>query len=209
VAACAGSSRHATAPQEAAEHAEAEKKEAQEEARDARRDADKARQDARMAAQAQREADQNAQWAAQRASQAEAQAAQAPPRGGATERQPEYVGAAGVAKRTVWFATNSADLSAEAKGQLDEESRALRNKGHGYLVVLEGYSDGTGNEADNAQLSRHRADAVANYLESTGIPGDRITTRGLGSRNPAGKEETNRGRALDRRVEIVVEAAAK
>jgi outer membrane protein OmpA-like peptidoglycan-associated protein len=210
VAACAANSRHATAPQRAAEEAKEEKLEAQKDAQDARRDAEKARQEAQEATRVQRDAEQNARWAAQREAQAEAQAADSPTavRKGAAERQAENASPPRVAKRSVFFASNSADLSADAKVQLDEVATNLRDHARGYKVVIEGYSDDTGVESDNERLSARRAVAVADYLESKGVQADRMTTKGLGSRYRASEEETNRGRALNRRVEIVIEPAA-
>jgi outer membrane protein OmpA-like peptidoglycan-associated protein len=212
VVACSANSKQATAPQRAAHHAEEEKQEAQEEAQDARKDATKARQEAQEATLTQRTAEQNAQGASQRAALAEAQAAQPPPslHEGTTERQTDHASSPRGAKRSVFFEANSAELTPDAKLKLDEVARGLSNNTPGSNVVVEGYSDDTGVESDNVQLSHRRADAVANYLQSKGgIHGERITTKGLGSRNLASKEETNRGRALNRRVEIVTQTAAK
>jgi outer membrane protein OmpA-like peptidoglycan-associated protein len=210
VAACAANSKQATSPQRAAEHAEEEKHEAQEQAQDARRDASKAQQESQEATRTQREADQNAHFAAQRAAQAEAQAAQPPaaPRGGTTERQAESARAR-IAEPSVYFAANGADLSADAKVKLDDVAKGLGNNAQGRKVVIEGYADDTGAESDNVELSHHRADAVANYLESKGVRSERITTKGFGSHNLASKEETNHGRALNRRVEIAIQPAVK
>jgi outer membrane protein OmpA-like peptidoglycan-associated protein len=210
VAACAPNSRQATAPQRAAQHAEEEKQEAQQEAQGVRRDAERARQEAQEATRAQREADQNAQWASQRAAQAEAQAGQPLPalREGTTERQADNASSARLADPSVLFAANNADLSSDAKVKLDEVAKGLRNNAQGYNVILEGYSDDNGAASYNVQLSRRRAHAVANYLESKGIRSERIFTQSM-SPNLASKEETNRERALNRRVEIVTQPAGK
>jgi OOP family OmpA-OmpF porin len=206
VASCAANSRQVTA-ERAAQRAEEDKQEAREEAQEARRQADKARLDAQEATREQREADENARLAAQRAAQAEAQAAQPLP--GATERQGDHAWPAAVSKHSVFFAAGSADLTSDDKGKLDEVARNLRDGARGYNVLVEGYSDDTGTESDNVALSRRRADAVANYLEAKGIHNERIATKGLGSRNLANKDDTVRGRALNRRVEIVIQPATK
>jgi outer membrane protein OmpA-like peptidoglycan-associated protein len=206
VASCAANSRQVTA-QRAAQHAEEDKQEAREEAQEARHDADKKRLDALEATREQREAEQNAQAASQRAALAEAQAGRPLP--GATERQGDHAIPAAISKNSVFFAASSADLTSDDKGKIDEVARSLRDGAPGYSVVIEGYSDDTGAESDNVQLSRRRADAVANYLASKGIQGERITTKALGSHNLANKDETVRGRGLNRRVEIVIRPAAK
>jgi OmpA-OmpF porin, OOP family len=206
VAGCGASSRRASAPERAAHEAEEEKQEAQEEAQEARRDAERARQEAREETREERAADQNAQWAAQRAAQAEIQAAQAR-REGITESQGN--GAAyepRIARGKVFFEVNSAELSPDARAKLDEMAKYLRGSSQRYHVIVEGYSDDTGTDSDNDRLSRRRAEEVATYLESRDIHSERITTKGLGSRN---SDDTSRGRALNRRVEIVIEPAAR
>ena len=200
--ACGASDRHASAP-ERAQQAEEDKAKAQEQARDAREDADKARADAQDAARAQREADQNAQWAAQRAAIAERDAHPTPP-AGVTERQVDGAGPVASPNGVVSFATSRADLSAEGKATLDEIARALRAH-PSQTVIVEGYSDETGAESTDIQLSRQRADSVAHYLEGDGVSSDRVTTKGFGSRHPVSKDDTNRGRALNRRVEVLVQ----
>lgn len=204
--ACGASDKHASAP-ERAQQAEEDKAKAQEQARDAREDADKARADAQDAARAQREADQNAQWAAQRAAMAEHDAHPAPtptPVAGVTERQFDGAGPVASPNGVVSFATSRADLSAEGKATLDEIAKALRAH-PSQTVIVEGYSDETGAESTDIQLSRQRADSVAHYLEGDGVSSDRVTTKGFGSRHPVSKDDTNRGRALNRRVEVLIQ----
>jgi outer membrane protein OmpA-like peptidoglycan-associated protein len=65
-----------------------------------------------------------------------------------------------------------------------------------------------GSERTNMQLSGHRAREVADYLESKGVDRERIATSALGSSHPAGKDSTAEGHALNRRVEIVIQAVA-
>jgi outer membrane protein OmpA-like peptidoglycan-associated protein len=208
VAACGANSKHVAAPQRAAEHAEEEKQEAQQDAREAREDAEKARREAQEATRAERVADQNAQWAAQRAAQAEYEAARdarPQPRPGVTERQANNVAPSAAIKSSVQFAPNSADLSADAKAKLDD----VANQAQGRNVIVQGYTDSTGPETANVQLSRWRAEQVADYLEHKGIAREHIATRGMGSSDPTSTQDTDRGRALNRRVEIVIQAAGR
>ncbi len=202
LAACAGSSQEASAP-ERAQQAENDRAKAQEEARDARLNAERARIEAQDATRAQQEADQNAQWQAQRAAQAERDArAEAVPVG-VTERQdngPPVVHADGI----VSFSTSSTDLSGETKARLDDVARDLRAH-PARRVLVEGYSDDTGTADGNVQLSRKRADCVARYLEKDGVSSDRIVTRGFGARRAETTDPAYRDRVLNRHVEVVVQ----
>jgi len=104
---------------------------------------------------------------------------------------------------TVNFKVNSADLSPEAKAQLDElASRAPGAKN--YTVEVEGFADSTGKFKYNLQLSQRRADAVVQYLAvKHKIPLRRITTpMGYGSTQSVADDKTQDGRAENRRVEV-------
>jgi outer membrane protein OmpA-like peptidoglycan-associated protein len=184
--ACSGYSRHASAP-ERAEQAEDDKVRAQDDAHKARLDAEKARIDAQDATRTQREAEQKSQFSAQAAARAERDAQQSP-RPGVTALQPvepqgtRYVVAVAAPDLGVSFAANSDDLTRDEKANLNE----IANTQHAHpskTVFLEGYSDDSGADSTDPQLSRRRVDAVARYLQSKGVPSKRIVTT-VGSRNP-------------------------
>ncbi len=104
---------------------------------------------------------------------------------------------------TVLFAVNKADLSAEAKEQLDE----LASKAPGaknYTVEVQGFADSTGNYKHNMKLSQRRAEAVVQYLTvKHNIPLRRITIpMGYGETKAVAEETTAEGRAKNRRVEV-------
>jgi OmpA-OmpF porin, OOP family len=104
---------------------------------------------------------------------------------------------------TVHFAVNNAELSKEAKAQLDElASRAPGAKN--YTVEVQGFADSTGKFKYNLDLSRRRADSVVQYLTvKHNVPLRRITTpMGYGSTKGVGDETTPDGRAENRRVEV-------
>jgi outer membrane protein OmpA-like peptidoglycan-associated protein len=213
VAACGANSKQASAPQRAAEQAESDKKQSQDEAREAREDAKKEQHEAQQAAQAERGAERNAQWATERAALAEAQAtreaqARPAPRVGATEPQADTAAPVAGAKAAVHFAPNSTELSPDAKAKLDELAGKLRGRTPSHNVMVEGFTDNAGSERTNTQLSERRAREVADYLESKGVDRERIATKAHGSSHPAGKDTTDQGRALSRRVEIVIQAAS-
>lgn len=103
----------------------------------------------------------------------------------------------------VTFKVNSAVLSPEAKGQLDEfAEKALAAKG--YMIEVSGHTDSTGGEAKNIRLSRARADAVVEYLAiNHKIPARRfITPLGYGKNEAVADNTTTAGRAQNRRVEV-------
>jgi outer membrane protein OmpA-like peptidoglycan-associated protein len=71
-------------------------------------------------------------------------------------------------------------------------------------VLVEGFTDSTGSNSYNQELSDRRANAVRTALLDKGISADRITNRGYGETFPVASNATAAGRLLNRRVEIVV-----
>ena len=74
-----------------------------------------------------------------------------------------------------------------------------------WLVILEGYTDSTGDAAANKKLSLDRAAAVKSLLVAGGGADSRITTAGFGLENPIASNDTEEGRAKNRRLELPVE----
>lgn len=70
------------------------------------------------------------------------------------------------------------------------------------VVHVVGHTDSIGADAYNLRLSRQRADAVAGYLLSRGVDGERVRTEGRGESEPRDTNATEAGRQLNRRVEI-------
>lgn len=71
-------------------------------------------------------------------------------------------------------------------------------------VRIEGYTDSTGGDEYNKQLSENRAMAVKDALVNAGIESSRIDVQGFGESNPVASNDTNEGRQLNRRVEILI-----
>jgi outer membrane protein OmpA-like peptidoglycan-associated protein len=71
-------------------------------------------------------------------------------------------------------------------------------------VMIEGFTDSTGSDSLNQQLSDRRADSVRTALLGMGMNSDRITSRGYGEAYPVAGNDTAAGRQLNRRVELVV-----
>lgn len=71
-------------------------------------------------------------------------------------------------------------------------------------VLIEGYTDSTGDEGFNQRLSEDRANSVRDALAADGIPRNRIDTQGYGESYPKASNDTASGRQQNRRVEIVI-----
>jgi outer membrane protein OmpA-like peptidoglycan-associated protein len=104
----------------------------------------------------------------------------------------------------VLFVTGKSELLPAARDQLDQVAAALKDQGDLKPIVVEGYTDSVGSDANNDRLSKDRAEAVRQYLVSRGVPSDKITSVGKGKSNPVASNDTPDGRANNRRVEIVV-----
>ncbi len=103
----------------------------------------------------------------------------------------------------VHFATNSARLTPESSAVLDSVAASLR--AHPRLrVEVQGHTDGVASEAYNLRLSQARASAVRDYLIAHGVEADELTAKGYGKLRPIATNETAAGRALNRRVVLVV-----
>ena len=70
------------------------------------------------------------------------------------------------------------------------------------IVEVSGHTDSIGSDADNQTLSERRANAVAGYLMGQGVQRERLEIVGMGERYPVASNDTDSGRALNRRVEI-------
>ena len=101
----------------------------------------------------------------------------------------------------VTFAHDSATVQPQFQATLDQVAQILAQYNETYVDVY-GHTDSTGSDAYNQQLSERRADAVAGYLETRGVQSARIGTRGFGETQPIAPNDTEEGRAANRRVEI-------
>ena len=73
---------------------------------------------------------------------------------------------------------------------------------HQTIVEVSGHTDSVGSDAANQTLSERRANAVAAYLTEQGVQQSRLEVVGMGERYPVASNDTDSGRALNRRVEI-------
>lgn len=105
--------------------------------------------------------------------------------------------------RGVNFDFNKAEVRGDAAIILDEAARLL-NQDPDARVRVEGHTDWIGTEEYNQTLSERRAEAVKAHLVENGVTVDRLSTVGYGETNPISTNETQEGRALNRRVELKV-----
>jgi outer membrane protein OmpA-like peptidoglycan-associated protein len=103
----------------------------------------------------------------------------------------------------VTFATSSSNISADFYRVLDSVALVLNEFDKTYVDII-GHTDSTGALQYNQTLSEARASSVARYLESQKVVSQRIITRGAGPSQPIASNDTTSGRALNRRVEIVL-----
>jgi outer membrane protein OmpA-like peptidoglycan-associated protein len=99
------------------------------------------------------------------------------------------------------FDFNSAVIKKESFSALDEAVKVLKTH-DGLHFVIEGHTDNVGTDEYNKNLSNSRAKAVMNYFVSKGIPSARISSMGYGEAKPIATNDTEEGRAKNRRVEI-------
>lgn len=105
----------------------------------------------------------------------------------------------------VLFAGGSANLSPAANRTVLKLVQFLQLNPR-RVIRIEGYSDSNGEEADNLQLSRQRAQSVADVLIDLGVDSRRMVVDGYGENYPIADNASTRGRAQNRRVEIVFSA---
>ncbi|PMR75041.1 OmpA family protein [Billgrantia endophytica] len=102
----------------------------------------------------------------------------------------------------VTFAFDSDEIRPEAHRELDQVANTLRENTD-LRVRIEGHTDHVGSAEYNQGLSQRRAESVRDFLVSRGIAENRMTTIGHGEERPVATNETDEGRAQNRRVEIV------
>ena len=105
----------------------------------------------------------------------------------------------------VEFEFNKADLKPSALATLDEVGQALLTRPNA-RVEIQGHTDAVGSEAYNMTLSERRATAVRNYLLGNfDLSALQLTAKGYGESDPIASNETDEGRARNRRVQFVIE----
>ena len=106
------------------------------------------------------------------------------------------------------FAFNSSELSSATKTNLDKLAKVLVNNPDTNINIY-GHTDNKGTDAYNMTLSEKRANSVVNYLASHGVKRNRMFAKGMGESDPVATNETEAGRAENRRVEFAITANEK
>jgi outer membrane protein OmpA-like peptidoglycan-associated protein len=102
---------------------------------------------------------------------------------------------------SVSFDTNSYAIKPSFATVLDQVAQTL-NQNPEVKARVVGYTDSTGSAALNQTLSENRAESVVNYLIGQGVASNRLAAQGLGASDPIGDNNTEQGRAANRRVEM-------
>jgi outer membrane protein OmpA-like peptidoglycan-associated protein len=113
----------------------------------------------------------------------------------------------------VLFDTGRATLKLPAKEKLSKLAGILLAYPGTLTLEIEGHTDSVGGDEYNNKLSQSRAQSVSDYLTSAGVKSERIkAVTGFGKTKPVAPNDTNAGRQMNRRVEVVIddsEAQAK
>ncbi len=107
--------------------------------------------------------------------------------------------------RRLTFRRDSARLGDEGRALLDYVIHSF-GVCEGQTIAIEGHTDAAGPESDNLALSERRAKAVEAYLLQTGLPLS-FVVHAFGETRPIASNQSDQGRAANRRIDFVVEAA--
>jgi len=111
---------------------------------------------------------------------------------------------AGYKANNIQFDLNRSDLTPTAKEELSDVGKFMTANPAAYAVLF-GYTDDTGKAEYNMELSRRRAEAVADYFQNNfNLSSDRVISMWYGAANPIASNDSEAGRAKNRRVEISI-----
>ncbi len=105
----------------------------------------------------------------------------------------------------ILFGFNKTNLSESAKKSLSQFATSLQNNPETNVQIF-GYTDNVGTRAANDKVSTERASVVKTYLMNSGVNSSRLTSQGLAWENPVASNDTEAGRAQNRRVEVYISA---
>jgi outer membrane protein OmpA-like peptidoglycan-associated protein len=99
------------------------------------------------------------------------------------------------------FPSGSAEVPAGMADLLQNAADDLKKLAAGHVLEIAGYTDNTGNPADNITLSQARADAVREAFIKYGVNPDLLVAKGYGQADPIASNDTTEGRLKNRRIE--------
>lgn len=108
-----------------------------------------------------------------------------------------------VVLNNIFFETGKAQLSPKSRLDLDK-AIDLMNANPSMVIEVGGHTDNVGDEGANMKLSHDRAKSVRTYLVEGGIASERIEAKGYGETTPVAENETEEGRAANRRTEFII-----
>jgi outer membrane protein OmpA-like peptidoglycan-associated protein len=108
----------------------------------------------------------------------------------------------------VLFQLDKSEVSSAAQGKLNDLATIL-NKYPDTYILIEGHTDSSGSTAHNKTLSKRRADAVAEYVQSKSVASSRVRTKWYGEAQPKYSNDTAENMAKNRRVEFAIYANEK
>ena len=108
---------------------------------------------------------------------------------------------------SISFDTGRADIKPSFRPMLDQFAQSLGQNPATFVTIV-GHTDSVGDDSFNQTLSRERAIATRDYLATRGVASNRITINGRGEREPLTGNDTDAGRARNRRVEIFLQENA-
>ena len=106
------------------------------------------------------------------------------------------------------FEFNSSDVNQKTARYLEDLAKAL-NDNPELQIKLVGHTDNIGSEKFNLKLSQYRAQTMKDYLVGKGVDASRISTEGMGMKEPLNDNSTDEERALNRRVELTILTSKK
>ena len=104
----------------------------------------------------------------------------------------------------IYFDFNKATIQTRSFSLLDEIAATIIAHPSLLKIRVEGHTDNVGGGEVNRQLSEERSQAVMNYLVASGVGAERLDARGFGESYPIDSNETDSGRANNRRVEFII-----
>jgi outer membrane protein OmpA-like peptidoglycan-associated protein len=106
----------------------------------------------------------------------------------------------------ILYPFNSTEILPAGKTNLQELANSLQKYPNSDILIV-GHTDSVGTDAYNLDLSQRRAQAASAYLQSLGVPANRLQIQGRGESEPVQPNDTEEGRARNRRVEIAIYAS--
>ena len=107
-------------------------------------------------------------------------------------------------REKIYFETDKAVIKSRSYGILNQVAATLKQYPEIKKMEIQGHTDSRGSSRYNQELSQRRAQAVVDYLISKKIEATRLEAKGYGEEQPIASNKTKKGRAMNRRVEMVI-----